>query len=312
MCDSSCSSYESLDDDDFSADSPPFYCPPSPPAYYDCYNGDNNGQSHYGTSGCNLYLTPPVQIQICTSTLPPSVFPVPHQDGDADESISSLDSHENNPRDDGSREENQEDCDEFENDNPGNLNNIRLCDRQPKNMSTPWSMRGRYPIALQISPAGVDNSPFCSVSRYSDRISKKIHDDEANKISDLTPHISHEQKPERQVFPDSVQQVDLPMIIKFRKTLYTGIAFDEIPADIGKLPTTTIITVDFEKLFRLENIDLRSRMQWKYKGHRFSYGYQNNKLFLIAGEFFDVIRHPKKIKYFKEMNTSEFDNLLEV
>ena len=47
---------------------------------------------------------------------------MPHQDGDADASFSFSDSHENNHRDDGSREENQEDFNEFKNDNPANLN----------------------------------------------------------------------------------------------------------------------------------------------------------------------------------------------
>ena len=56
---------------------------------------------------------------------------MPHQDGDADASFSFLDSHENNRRDDGSREENQEDFNEFKNDNPANLNIIRLYDGPP-------------------------------------------------------------------------------------------------------------------------------------------------------------------------------------
>ena len=144
-------SCESYSDDGYSADSPPFYCPPSPPPACNNFNGDDNGQRHYGASGCILNLTPPVQIQIFESTLPPSDFPTNHHDGDADASFSPHDSrencsrddnsHEDNPRDDGSLDEIQVDFNEFENEKyssydedessppPAKVNILQICDR---------------------------------------------------------------------------------------------------------------------------------------------------------------------------------------
>ena len=282
MGDSSYSSCESCSDDDLSADSldsHPFYCQPSPtPAYANIDNGER--------SGFDLFdCAPPVQVQIpftinidmpINLTLPPSEFPTTHQNSNADASFSSHNSCDDcSSTDDDSREGV---LDEFENlsaDQENFVNEDNSVSSSDLFHDDDFSTDSKVCNVLKSSP---DPPPNPSVDDFLDDSS--VSDASPAQIDSTIFHTGDQ-------YSDSAQKIDLPMIVKYRQTHFSSITFNlEIPDNLSKLPTTTFIIVDFNPLFDLEDIELWRGMMKRYTGRRFSYGYRNNKLFLIAGEIF--------------------------